>query len=82
MLSAYLAMTDAPSERADLEQRIEQLRTKGYAGRTGQGRTRQHKLRLHVQTLYRLGFIQRVDQPRGKFFHIDWPEAGRPQLMV
>ncbi|KAF0093523.1 MAG: 6-phosphogluconate dehydrogenase [Puniceicoccaceae bacterium 5H] len=23
---------------------------------------------------------ERVDQPRGKFFHIDWPEADRPQL--
>jgi 6-phosphogluconate dehydrogenase len=23
---------------------------------------------------------ERVDQPRGKFFHIDWPEAVRPQL--
>lgn len=23
---------------------------------------------------------ERVDQPRGKFFHIDWPEANRPQL--
>ena len=23
---------------------------------------------------------ERVDQPRGKFFHIDWPEKGRPQL--
>jgi 6-phosphogluconate dehydrogenase len=23
---------------------------------------------------------ERVDQPRGKFYHIDWPEAGRPQL--
>jgi 6-phosphogluconate dehydrogenase len=23
---------------------------------------------------------ERIDQPRGKFFHIDWPEAGRPQL--
>jgi 6-phosphogluconate dehydrogenase len=25
---------------------------------------------------------ERVDQPRGKFFHIDWPEHGRPQLEV
>ncbi|MFI5357094.1 MAG: NADP-dependent phosphogluconate dehydrogenase [Opitutales bacterium] len=25
---------------------------------------------------------ERVDQPRGKFFHIDWPKAGRPQLEV
>ena len=23
---------------------------------------------------------ERVDKPRGKFFHIDWPETGRPQL--
>ncbi len=25
---------------------------------------------------------ERVDQPRGKFFHIDWPEKNRPQLSV
>ena len=23
---------------------------------------------------------ERVDMPRGKFFHIDWPEPGRPQI--
>jgi 6-phosphogluconate dehydrogenase len=23
---------------------------------------------------------ERVDKPRGKFFHIDWPEPGRPQI--
>jgi 6-phosphogluconate dehydrogenase len=23
---------------------------------------------------------ERIDQPRGKFFHIDWPEPNRPQL--
>ena len=25
---------------------------------------------------------ERVDQPRGKFFHLDWPEPTRPQLAV
>jgi 6-phosphogluconate dehydrogenase len=25
---------------------------------------------------------ERVDQPRGKFFHIDWPDPKRPQLAV
>ncbi|MCH8474501.1 MAG: NADP-dependent phosphogluconate dehydrogenase [Opitutales bacterium] len=25
---------------------------------------------------------ERVDQPRGKFFHIDWPKPDRPQLEV
>ncbi len=23
---------------------------------------------------------ERVDQPRGRYFHIDWPEPGRPQI--
>jgi 6-phosphogluconate dehydrogenase len=25
---------------------------------------------------------ERVDQPRGKFFHVDWPDPKRPQLAV
>ena len=25
---------------------------------------------------------ERIDQPRGQFFHVDWPEAGRPQLVI
>ena len=25
---------------------------------------------------------ERTDQPRGKFFHLDWPEKGRPQIEV
>jgi len=25
---------------------------------------------------------ERVDQPRGKFFHIDWPEKDRPQIDI
>ncbi len=25
---------------------------------------------------------ERVDQPRGKFFHVDWPENPRPQLAI
>jgi 6-phosphogluconate dehydrogenase len=25
---------------------------------------------------------ERTDQPRGKFFHIDWPEADRPQIQA
>jgi len=25
---------------------------------------------------------ERTDQPRGKFFHIDWPEATRPQITL
>ncbi len=68
--SAYLPMTSSPDERAALQERIDELRAKGYAGRTGQGRTRQHKLRIHVQTLYRLGLLWRVDRPRGLTYRL------------
>ena len=26
--------------------------------------------------------FERVDRPRGEFFHVDWPEKGRPQMRV
>jgi 6-phosphogluconate dehydrogenase len=25
---------------------------------------------------------ERIDQPRGHFFHLDWPEPGRPQIAI
>jgi 6-phosphogluconate dehydrogenase len=25
---------------------------------------------------------ERTDKPRGKFFHVDWPETKRPQLEI
>ncbi|HXH82792.1 MAG TPA: NADP-dependent phosphogluconate dehydrogenase [Candidatus Tectomicrobia bacterium] len=25
---------------------------------------------------------ERTDQPRGRFFHLDWPEPGRPQIAI
>jgi 6-phosphogluconate dehydrogenase len=25
---------------------------------------------------------ERVDKARGQFFHLDWPEASRPQLEI
>ena len=25
---------------------------------------------------------ERTDQPRGKFYHLDWPEPGRPQISI
>jgi 6-phosphogluconate dehydrogenase len=25
---------------------------------------------------------ERIDKPRGEFFHIDWPEEGRPQIKL
>jgi 6-phosphogluconate dehydrogenase len=25
---------------------------------------------------------ERTDQPRGYFFHTDWPEPGRPELLI
>lgn len=26
--------------------------------------------------------FERTDQPRGKFFHVDWPQEGRPMVQM
>ena len=85
VLSEYLDLTADPAEQAALKAKIEFLKAKGYSGRTGQGRTRQHKLRLHVQTLYRLGLVQRVDKPRGLAFRTPLKGdsvAGNPSALL
>ncbi|MCA9311968.1 MAG: hypothetical protein KDA21_12225, partial [Phycisphaerales bacterium] len=25
---------------------------------------------------------ERTDEPRGRFFHLDWPESNRPELTI
>lgn len=65
IFSAYLSMTNNTADRVALRNEIDRLRSRGYAGRTGLGKTRQHKLRIHMQTLYRLGLVQRLNGPNG-----------------
>jgi hypothetical protein len=53
VLSQYYELAQAPAERVKLRRYIEQRKAKPFTGKGGT-----HKLKLHLQTLYRLGFLQ------------------------
>ena len=53
--SEYLVLTNPIPERTALRNRIDALRTRGFDGKTGS-----HKLFVHLQTLHRLGFVERA----------------------
>jgi hypothetical protein len=53
VLSQYYELTDAPAERVKLRRYIDGLRAKPFRGKGGT-----HKLKLHLQTLHRLGFLE------------------------
>lgn len=50
--SDYLVITNNTAERVALRREVEQLKAKGYKGKTGS-----HKAFIHLQTLYRLGLV-------------------------
>ena len=51
----YLTLTNSAPERIALRNRIDTLRRRGFEGKTGA-----HKIFVHLQTLYRLGLIERT----------------------
>lgn len=70
IFSTYLSVTSNPAQRVALRTRIDELQSRGYGGRTGLGKTRQHKLRIHMQTLYRLGLLERLDGTGGIVYRL------------
>lgn len=52
----YLRLTTSTPERMALREDIQKLRQEGY-----RPKTRHHKLRIHIQTMFRLGLIDRQD---------------------
>jgi hypothetical protein len=78
ILSAYLAMTSDTVERLGIRKQIERLRQNGYAEKT-----RQHKLHIHMQVLYRLGLVDRVDSADGILYRLsDSADRGEGGLEV
>jgi len=53
ILGDYYAQTLAPIDRLKLRRRLESAKSKPFKGKGGT-----HKIKLHVQTLYRLGFLR------------------------
>ena len=75
--SKYLAVTNPTADRVSLRSRIDRLQARGYKGKSGA-----HKLFLHLQTLYRLGFIDRVLVSNERHYRIsDEGETRMKRLM-
>lgn len=71
IFSAYLSMTGNVADRVALRGQIDQLKPRGYAGKT-----RQHKLHIHMQTLYRLDLVERLDRPDGIIYRLPEQNSG------
>lgn len=53
--SAYLKLADTTADRVSLRSEVERILARGYTGKSGS-----HKMFVHLQTLYRLGLIDRA----------------------
>jgi len=61
--SEYLPVTNNTADRVSLRSEIERLGKCGYKGKTGA-----HKAFIHLQTLYRLGLLERIDVGGGRIY--------------
>lgn len=52
--SEYLTMAGTTADRVSLRREVDRIRTKGYTGKSGP-----HKMFIHLQTLCRLGLVDR-----------------------
>ena len=64
IFSNYLAITNNTQDRVRLRRKIQQLETK-YAGHSGS-----HKLFIHLQTLYRLGLVERPNPGGSRVYKV------------
>lgn len=74
ILSTYLSMTSNVADRVALRRQVDQLKQRGYASKT-----RQHKLHIHMQTLYRLGLVARRDTADGILYQLPDEKDEKPQ---
>lgn len=75
--SAYLAATTSTPARVALRSKIDALRMRNYAGKSGS-----HKIFLHLQTLYRLGLVDRAIGGTDRRYEMSDLSIGRLQRLV
>jgi hypothetical protein len=63
--SNYLALTSGTADRVELRRAIERIGSRGYEGNTGS-----HKIFIHMQTLYRLGLLSRLEPSGTRSYQI------------
>ena len=59
----YLGWTERTGRRVELRRKIEMIKRTPYTGNTGP-----HKLFVHAQTLYRLGLVDRRNEPSRSYY--------------
>ena len=69
----YLAVTNPVADRMSLRSKIDRLKSRGYKGKSGA-----HKLFLHLQTLHRLGFVDRLFASNERQYKVS--DEGRKRL--
>ncbi len=73
----YLAVTNPTADRMALRSRIDRLRSQRYKGKSGA-----HKLFLHLQTLHRLGLVERESASNGRQYRASDESRKRLERLV
>ena len=73
----YLAVTNPTADRMALRSKIDRLRSERYRGKSGA-----HKLFLHLQTLHRLGLVQRVSASYGRQYSASDESRARLERLI
>ena len=63
--SGYLTLTANTSDRVGIRQLIDRISSHGYEGKSGS-----HKIFLHLQTLYRLGLVERPNSAGSRAYYL------------
>lgn len=69
-MDRYLAIAENTSDRVEFRRSIDRAKGAGYRGRSGE-----HKIFVHLQTLYRLGLIMRPSPTKSRIYQV--PEQAR-----
>jgi len=72
--SNYLRLTNSTSERVELRRMVNRINTQGYKGNSGE-----HKIFVHLHTLYRLGLIIRPENGRSRAYQLPDNAQGKPR---
>lgn len=72
LYSEYLEITQNTADRVALRNELDRIRAKGYEGKSGA-----HKMFVHVQTLHRLGLIERRGGSGARSYYVPEDDPDR-----
>ena len=73
----YLAVTNPTADRMALRSKIDRLRSQRYKGKSGA-----HKLFLHLQTLHRLGLVERMSASNERQYSVTDESRDRLERLI